>query len=250
MGGSSISSSSRLEAAGRSQDHAGAADEGALKWLADKGYDPAYGARPLKRVIQKPMCRMVTARSLPNDPDLRRAGVAVLVSGEASAAPADLVVTLRASRLNRHSGQFALPGGRLDAGETAIQAALRETHEEIGLSLGEDAVLGLLDDMITRSGFAITPVVVWAGVVSGYVPDPGEVAEVYRIPLSELDGPDVPAIVPDHDSGKPVMSAVFPTVGHRMFAPTAAMIYQFREVCLHGRATRVADMGQPEFTRG
>jgi 8-oxo-dGTP pyrophosphatase MutT (NUDIX family) len=189
-------------------------------------------------------------RNTANDPALRRAGVAVLVSGEASAAPADMVVTLRASRLNRHSGQFALPGGRLDAGETAIQAALRETHEEIGLSLGEDAVLGLLDDMITRSGFAITPVVVWAGVVSGYVPDPGEVAEVYRIPLSELDGPDVPAIVPDHDSGKPVMSAVFPTVGHRMFAPTAAMIYQFREVCLHGRATRVADMGQPEFTRG
>jgi 8-oxo-dGTP pyrophosphatase MutT (NUDIX family) len=82
-----------------------------------------------------------------------------------------------------------LPGGRLDAGETAIQAALRETHEEIGLSVGEDAVLGLLDDMITRSGFAITPVVVWAGVVSGYVPDPGEVAEVYRIPLSEPGRP-------------------------------------------------------------
>jgi len=189
-------------------------------------------------------------RNPANDPDLRRAGVAVLVSGEASAGPADVVVTLRASRLNRHSGQFALPGGRLDAGESAIQAALRETHEEIGLSVGEEAVLGLLDDIITRSGFAITPVVVWAGVVSGYVPDPGEVAEVYRIPLSELDGPDVPAIVPDRDSGKPVMSAVFPTVGHRMFAPTAAMIYQFREVCLHGRATRVADMGQPEFTRG
>ena len=185
-----------------------------------------------------------------DDPALRRAGVAVLVSGEADGGPADTVVTLRASRLNRHSGQFALPGGRLDDGETAIQAALRETHEEIGLSLGEDAVLGMLDDMVTRSGFAITPVVVWAGVVSKFVPDPGEVADVFRIPLSELDGPDVPSIVSDRDSGKPVMSAVFPTVGYRMFAPTAAMIYQFREVGLHGRATRVAGMGQPEFTRG
>jgi 8-oxo-dGTP pyrophosphatase MutT (NUDIX family) len=181
---------------------------------------------------------------------LRRAGVAVLVSGEADGGPADTVVTLRASRLNRHSGQFALPGGRLDDGETAIEAALRETHEEIGLSLGEDSVLGLLDDMVTRSGFAITPVVVWAGVVAEFVPDPGEVAEVFRIPLAELDGPDVPSIVSDRDSGKPVMSAVFPTVGYRMFAPTAAMIYQFREVGLHGRATRVAGMGQPEFTRG
>jgi hypothetical protein len=73
---------------------------------------------------------------------------------------------------------------------------------------------------------------------------------VIRSPTSELDGPDVPSIVSDRDSGKPVMSAVFPTVGYRMFAPTAAMIYQFREVGLHGRATRVAGMGQPEFTRG
>jgi len=184
------------------------------------------------------------------DPSLRRAAVAVLVSGHAPGAMADVVVTLRAARLNRHSGQYALPGGRLDEGESVVQAALRETHEEIGLSLGEDAVLGLLDDMVTRSGFVITPVVAWAGPVSSFVPDPAEVDTVYRIPLSELDGPEVPSIIPDRDSGKLVMSAVFPTLGHRMFAPTAAMIYQFREVCLHGRATRVGDFGQPEFTRG
>jgi 8-oxo-dGTP pyrophosphatase MutT (NUDIX family) len=184
------------------------------------------------------------------DPSLRRAAVAVLVSGEEPGAMADVVVTLRAARLNRHSGQFALPGGRLDEGESAVEAALRETHEEIGLSLGEEAVLGLLDDMVTRSGFVITPVVAWAGPVSSFVPDPAEVETVYRIPLAELDGPEVPSIIPDRDGGKPVMSAVFPTVGHRMFAPTAAMIYQFREVCIYGRATRVADFGQPEFTRG
>lgn len=188
-------------------------------------------------------------RKVSLDPMLRRAAVAVLVSGEQPGAMADVVVTLRAARLNRHSGQFALPGGRLDDGESAVQAALRETHEEIGVSLGQEAVLGLLDDMVTRSGFVITPVVAWAGAVSRFVPDPAEVDTVYRIPLAELDGPEVPSIIPDRDSGKPVMSAVFPTVGHRMFAPTAAMIYQFREVCLHGRTTRVADFGQPEFTR-
>ena len=188
-------------------------------------------------------------RKVSLDPMLRRAAVAVLVSGEQPGAMADVVVTLRAARLNRHSGQFALPGGRLDDGESAVQAALRETHEEIGVSLGQEAVLGLLDDMVTRSGFVITPVVAWAGAVSRFVPDPAEVDTVYRIPLADLDGPEVPSISPDRDSGKPVMSAVFPTVGHRMFAPTAAMIYQFREVCLHGRTTRVADFGQPEFTR-
>lgn len=183
------------------------------------------------------------------DQGLRRAAVAVLVSGQADGAPADVVVTLRAARLNRHSGQFALPGGRLDEGEGVEQAALRETHEEIGLSLKADAVLGLLDDLVTRSGFVITPVVAWAGVVQAFVPDPGEVDTVYRIPLNELDCPDIPSIIPDRQGGKPVMSAVFPSVGHRMFAPTAALIYQFCEVCLHGRATRVGGFGQPEFTR-
>jgi 8-oxo-dGTP pyrophosphatase MutT (NUDIX family) len=184
-----------------------------------------------------------------NDPSLRRAAVAVLVSGMAEGAIADVVVTLRASRLNRHSGQYALPGGRLDDGEGVVDAALRETREEIGLELGPHAVIGLLDDLVTRSGFVITPAVVWAGPVSRFEPDPNEVDTVYRIPLAELDGPDVPSIIPDRDSGKPVMSAVFPALGHRMFAPTAALIYQFREVCLHGRPTRVADFGQPEFTR-
>lgn len=184
-----------------------------------------------------------------NDPSLRRAAVAVLVSGQAEGAMADVVVTLRAARLNRHSGQYALPGGRLDEGEGVVDAALRETREEIGLGLGVHSVLGLLDDMVTRSGFVITPAVIWAGPVRRFEPDPNEVDTVYRIPLAELDGPDVPSIIPDRDSGKPVMSAVFPALGHRMFAPTAAMIYQFREVCLHGRSTRVADFGQPEFTR-
>lgn len=184
-----------------------------------------------------------------DDPSLRRAAVALLVSGLAEGAAADVVVTLRAARLNRHSGQYALPGGRLDEGEGVVEAALRETREEIGIGLGAHAVLGLLDDMVTRSGFVITPAVIWAGMVSSYEPDPDEVETVYRIPLHELDGPDVPSIIPDRDGGKPVMSAIFPAVGHRMFAPTAALIYQFREVCLHGRPTRVADFGQPEFTR-
>jgi 8-oxo-dGTP pyrophosphatase MutT (NUDIX family) len=190
------------------------------------------------------------ARIEAGDDGLRRAGVALVVSGLAEGVMADVVVTLRAARLNRHSGQFALPGGRLDAGETAIAAALRETHEEIGLSLTDEAVLGVLDDFVSRSGFIITPVVVWAGPVQAFVPDPGEVETVYRIPLAELDAAQVPSIVADTESGKPVMSAVFPTVGYRMFAPTAALIYQFREVCLHGRATRVGELGQPEFTRG
>lgn len=183
------------------------------------------------------------------DGSLRQAAVALVLSAASPEAATDIVVTLRASRLNRHGGQFALPGGRLDEGENVIDAALRETHEEVGLCLERSSVLGLLDDMVTRSGFVITPVVAWAGAGASFTPDPGEVAKLYRVPLEELDGASIPEMVPDKSGGKPVMSAVLPTIGHRMYAPTAALLYQFREVCLHGRSTRVGDLGQPEFTR-
>lgn len=183
------------------------------------------------------------------DGSLRKSAVALVVSAALQDGPTDIVVTLRASRLNRHGGQYALPGGRLDEGENVIDAALRETHEEVGLLLEKSAVLGLLDDMVTRSGFVITPVVAWAGAGPGFTPDPGEVAQLYRVPLEELDIATIPEMVPDKTGGKLVMSAVLPTIGHRMYAPTAALLYQFREVCLHGRATRVGGLGQPEFTR-
>ena len=102
---------------------------------------------------------------------------------------------------------------------------------------------------MTRSGFVITPVVAWAGSNPKFEPDPGEVAQIFRIPLSELDLPSIPDMVADKAGGRSVMSAEFPTIGHRMYAPTAALLYQFREVCLHDRTTRVGDLGQPEFTR-
>lgn len=183
------------------------------------------------------------------DRSLRKAAVALVVSAAQQDAPSSIVVTLRASKLNRHGGQYALPGGRLDEGENVVDAALRETHEEVGLRLDTSSVLGVLDDMVTRSGFVITPVVAWAGAGASFTPDPGEVAKLYRVPLHELDAASIPEIVADRTGGKPVMSAVFPTIGNRMYAPTAALLYQFREVCLHGRTTRVGDLGQPEFTR-
>src|SRR5580693_6301763 len=94
-------------------------------------------------------------------PALKRAAVAIALTADAGETA--LLLTRRASSLRSHRAQWALPGGRCDAGETQIQSALRELREELGLALGEDAVLGLLDDYPTRSGYLITPVVVWAG---------------------------------------------------------------------------------------
>ena len=80
-----------------------------------------------------------------------------------------MLLTRRAAGLRAHRGQWALPGGRCDEGETPVEAALRELHEELGLELGPDDVLGLLDDYPTRSGYLITPVVVWAADERGHL---------------------------------------------------------------------------------
>jgi len=122
------------------------------------------------------------------------------VSGGAS-----FLLCRRAAKMNRHAGQWALPGGKLDQGETAVDAALRELHEELGMQLTPDHVLGLLDDYTTRSGFVMTPVVLWAGHNAQVVPEPSEVAHAYRIGLHELCRADSPRFVSIPESERPVV---------------------------------------------
>lgn len=161
---------------------------------------------------------------------------------------AAVLLTRRAMHLRNHPGQWALPGGRIEPGESAAAAALRELHEEVGLLLQPDAVLGQLDDFPTRSGFAITPIVVWAGPVSAsLVPNPAEVASIHRVPLTELLRSDAPLLEPIADSPHPVLR--MPIGTGWVAAPTAALLFQFREVCLAGRSTRVAHYEQPLFAR-
>ena len=156
-----------------------------------------------------------------------------------------LLLTRRAGNLRSHSGQWALPGGRLDDGETPEQAALREMREEVGLELDAGCILGRLDDFVTRSGYQITPVVVWAGAARLLAPNPAEVASIHRIACSEFLRADAPMLEHEAHSAHQVLR--MPVGTSWIAAPTAAILYQFREVCLLGKPTRVAHFEQPKF---
>jgi mutator protein MutT len=180
-------------------------------------------------------------------PELRAAAVALALLPDASGEPCFLL-TRRAAGLRQHAGQFALPGGSLDAGETPEQAALREMHEEVGLELVQDQVLGRLDDYVTRSGYLITPVVVCSASSAELRPNPSEVASAHLVPLRALDHPDVPRLRRIPETERPVLSVPLDdALGVAIHAPTAALLFQLREVALHGRSTRVAHYDAPVF---
>lgn len=176
----------------------------------------------------------------------RHAAVAVtLVADDADDDAPCFLLTKRTPRLTSHAGQWALPGGRVEPGESAIEGALRELAEELGMNAAPSQVLGCLDDYPTRSGYVITPVVVWAGAARELTPNPAEVASIHRIPASEMLRDDAPLLNHVKGAEHPVLRM---PVGERWIAaPTAAFIYQFREWCLLERATRVAHFDQPVF---
>jgi 8-oxo-dGTP pyrophosphatase MutT (NUDIX family) len=155
------------------------------------------------------------------------------------------ILTTRAASLSSHASQRAYPGGRLDPGETEVEAALRELAEEVGLELGPGSVLGRLDDYATRSGFVITPIVVWGGKDVELVANPAEVECIHRVPLRELLRDDAPLLDRVEESPQPVLR--MPLGDDWFAAPSAAIAYQFREVALLGRDTRVAHFEQPRF---
>jgi 8-oxo-dGTP pyrophosphatase MutT (NUDIX family) len=192
-------------------------------------------------------CCASFTRLLRTDAALRLRGAAVsitLLAADEASGEAAFLLTRRAAKMRTHSGQWALPGGKCDPGETAVATALRELKEEIGLSLDGNDVLGVLDDYPTRSGFLITPVVLWAGSNPSFRIDAGEVASMHRIALRQITRPEAVDFVTIPESERQLVRVKIND--GLIHAPTAAVLYQFREV-LAGRATRVAHLEQPVF---
>jgi len=176
---------------------------------------------------------------------LKAASVALTIFNHEGQAA--LIATRRTPRLSSHSGQWALPGGRIDAGENVIQAALRELDEEVSLKLPETQVLGRLDDYTTRSGYIISPIVVWSDCrLEDLAANPDEVASIHAFSFSELLRTDSPNLESIPESDRQVLSMNF--LDDCIYAPTGAILLQFREVCLRGQATRVAHFDGPVFT--
>ncbi|UCZ60986.1 NUDIX hydrolase [Mycolicibacterium phocaicum] len=189
------------------------------------------------RIDPAPVDEWIGGRPLP---DQNLDGRMVDVAGGAA-----FLLCRRTSRLNSHSAQWALPGGRLDPGETVVDAALRELHEEVGIELPGESVLGLLDDYATRSGYVITPVVMWGGGRLDPQPSPDEVLAVYRVGLHQLQRPDSPRFISIPESDRPVVQ--IPLGNDLIHAPTGAVLLQMRWLGLEGRPDPVDELEQPVF---
>lgn len=159
---------------------------------------------------------------------------------------AAFLLSRRSGKLRAHSGQWALPGGRIDEGEDVLEAAIRETDEELGVRLTPDHVLGLMDDYPTRSGFVITPVVLWGGGRLDVRPSPDEVLAAFRVGLHHLLRSDSPRFLEIPESGRPVVQIPLGDTD-RVHAPTGAVLLQLRRLGLEGDPTPVDDLEQPTF---
>ena len=144
-----------------------------------------------------------------------------------------VLFTERAAHLKEHAGQVSLPGGRLAAGESPAEAALREAHEEVGLDPSTVDVIGSLDDFLTGTGFTITPVVGMVGNAAFVaIPDPREVAGVFEVPLGVILDRTAMSVGYFERHGARLLTYELHYGGRRIWGATAAVLRNFQDVIL------------------
>jgi 8-oxo-dGTP pyrophosphatase MutT (NUDIX family) len=144
-----------------------------------------------------------------------------------------VLFTERSKHLKDHAGQISLPGGRLAPGETVAVAALREAHEEVGLTPTAVEVLGSLDGFLTGTGFTITPVVGYvADSAFIAVPDPREVASVFEVPLDVILDRSAMGVGYFERHGSRLLTYELHYENRRIWGATAAVLRNFQDVIL------------------
>lgn len=157
------------------------------------------------------------------------AEAAVLVGLVPRAEGTRVLLTLRTDGLRHHGGQVSFPGGRVEAADRGVLgAALRESREEIALPVHQAAPLGYLDPLLTISGFRVTPVVAALDPDFRPRPEPGEVAQVFEVPLDYLMAPERLRSIEMEYRGRPRTVLEYDWPGQRIWGATAAILYNLR----------------------
>lgn len=141
-----------------------------------------------------------------------------------------VLLTLRSQRLSSHAGQVSFPGGRMEPGETAEAAALREAAEEVGLDPRLPELVGRLPEHLTGTGFHVTPVVALVPAPLHLTPDPAEVAETFELPLSTVLDPGAPERRSGEFRGRKREFWVWPHERHYIWGATAAILVNLARV--------------------
>ena len=170
------------------------------------------------------------------DPERALVRAAVLVPIVEREPGPSVLFTRRTDHLDMHAGQISFPGGRLERGEGAVDAALRETEEEVGLLRRHVRLVGRLDTYVTRTGFEVAPLVGLVAPPFPIAPDSFEVAEVFEVPLEFFLEPGSRQTHARIYQGRERHFHAFPYKDYYIWGATAGMLVNLVEVLAGGRA--------------